>query len=193
MWDRELKRNFSTNSEESQAAYQANLDMAEGQGIIGALEEYDLDVLVMPTFTSFYLPAIGGLPIVTVPLGFLPANTPLTFNPKGNMINSAPGIPFGLAFVGRRWSEETLISFAYAFEQRTMIGQSRKSYIQPSFQIGDQILDPTDTVSRLDNGEVDCRLMECRKMQCFGKLVMSRLAFMQDLRHILLANLKLSL
>ena len=113
--------------------------MAEGQGIIGALDKYDLDALVMPTFASFYLPAIAGLPVVTVPMGFLPAKAPLSMNPKGNLVNAAPGIPFGLAFVGRRWSEETLISFAYAFEQRTMARKRKKPHTLPMFEIADPI------------------------------------------------------
>ncbi len=72
---------ISTNeSDESQAAYQANLRMAEDEGIIGALDCHDLDALVMPTFVSFHLPAIAGLPIVTAPLGFFPANTPFVMN-----------------------------------------------------------------------------------------------------------------
>ena len=135
-----MTRNLTSDSEESRAAYQANLNMAEDQGIIGSLEKYDLDALVMPTFASFYLPAIAGLPVVTVPMGFLPAKTAFFMNAKRTMINAAPGIPFGIAFVGRRWSEETLISLAYAFEQRTMVRRTRKPYIKPSFDIGDQIL-----------------------------------------------------
>ncbi len=54
--------------------------MAEDEGIIGALDCHDLDALVMPTFVSFHLPAIAGLPIVTAPLGFFPANTPFVMN-----------------------------------------------------------------------------------------------------------------
>ncbi|KAL9103098.1 MAG: hypothetical protein Q9163_001838 [Psora crenata] len=127
--------------------------MAEDQGIIGAMEKHKLDAMVMPTFTSFYLPAIAGLPIVTVPMGFLPANTPVSMNSKGTLINCAPGIPFGLAFVGRRWSEETLISFAYAFEQRTMVRSSRKPYIRPTFELGDQILGRGDADSASNSAE----------------------------------------
>lgn len=62
MWERELDRNFTNLSEESRSAYQANLDMAGPQGVIGVLDRYNLDALVMPTFASFHLPAIAGLP-----------------------------------------------------------------------------------------------------------------------------------
>ena len=138
VWERGSARSLTTKSRESWAAYQANLKIAEDQGVIGALDRYHLDALVMPTFTSFYLPAIAGLPIVTVPLGFFPPGTPLGRNAKGTLYNVAPGIPFGLAFIGRKWSEETLISFAYAFEQRTMIRGRRRPNIQPATQLGRQ-------------------------------------------------------
>jgi len=31
------------------------------------------------------------------------------------------GLPVGLTFMGKRWSEPTLIKFAYAFEQKTKV------------------------------------------------------------------------
>ena len=133
-----LGLNITNESQKSYEAYKANLYMADEQGVTGTLDKYDLDALVMPTFASFHLPAIAGLPVVTVPLGFFPAETPLAWNPKGTAINVAPQIPFGLAFVGRRWSEETLIALAYAFEQRTMLRQKIPPYIAPTFELGDQ-------------------------------------------------------
>ena len=110
--------------------------MAKEQGITDALDRYGLDVLVMPTFAAFHLPSIAGLPIITVPLGFYPHDTATTMNLKGTLVNVAPNVPFGIAFVGRQWSEETLISLAYAFEQRTMIRKMRKPYIIPTFELG---------------------------------------------------------
>ena len=64
-------------------------------------------------------------------------DTAIAMNLKGTMVNVAPNIPFGIAFIGRQWSEETLISLAYAFEQRTMIRKERKPYIKPTFELGD--------------------------------------------------------
>ncbi|KAL8832436.1 MAG: hypothetical protein Q9191_000256 [Dirinaria sp. TL-2023a] len=136
VWDRQLTRNISSDSAESWEAYQANLMMAEEQGVIGSLDRYNLDALVMPTFASFHLPAIAGLPVITVPLGFTPPGTMATMNLKRTMVSMGPGIPFGLAFVGRRWSEETLIALAYAFEQRTMTRKQMKPLIAPSFELG---------------------------------------------------------
>ena len=136
MWERELALNITNESQESFDAYEANLKMAGEKGVIGTLEKYDLDALVMPTFASFHLPAIAGLPIVTVPLGFYPPSTPLTWNLKKTTISAAPQIPFGIAFVGRRWSEETLIALAYAFEQHTMVRQKMRPYVAPTFELG---------------------------------------------------------
>lgn len=136
VWDRELARNISSDSIESWSAFQANLRMAEEYGVLGAISRYELDALIMPTFASFHLPAIAGLPVITIPLGYYPAKTALSMNLKGTMVSVAPNIPFGIAFVGRRWSEETLISFAYALEQRTLIRKMMKPLIAPTFELG---------------------------------------------------------
>lgn len=64
-------------------------------GIETILDEYSLDVLMIPAQAlATHLSAIGGYPIGTVPIGY--------FNDTGR--------PFGVAFLGRRWSEPTLIS-----------------------------------------------------------------------------------
>jgi amidase len=45
--------------------------------------------------------AVAGYPAITVPAGFI------------------FGLPVGISFFGRAWSEPTLIRIAYAFEQAT--------------------------------------------------------------------------
>ncbi len=55
-------------------------------------------------------------------------------------VNIAPGIPFGISFIGRRWSEETLKSFSYAFEQRTIARRKMRPFLHPTFDLGDRIL-----------------------------------------------------
>ncbi len=117
--------------------------MAEEQGVLGALDKYNLDALIMPTFASFHLPAIAGLPVITVPLGFYPAETPVMMNAKGTMVMIGPGVPFGIAFLGRRWSEELLVGLAYAFEQRMGARKAGKPLISPSFELED--LRPVET------------------------------------------------
>ena len=48
------------------------------------------------------IPAVSalGLPVIVVPAGF-----------------ATDGLPVGITFLGRLWSEPTLIRIAYAFEQ----------------------------------------------------------------------------
>jgi amidase len=45
--------------------------------------------------------AVAGYPHITVPAGYI------------------RGLPVGISFVGRAWSEPTLIKLAYAYEQAT--------------------------------------------------------------------------
>lgn len=85
------------------------------EGIDAVLDEYELDALVAPTGSPAWttdlvngdlflgassgLAAVAGYPLITVPAG------------------SAFGLPIGLTFMGRAYSEPTLIKLAYAFEQ----------------------------------------------------------------------------
>jgi amidase len=87
------------------------------QGIDAVLDQYKVDALIAPTGAPAWLtdhidgdhdlggsstpPAVAGYPHITVPMGFI------------------AGLPVGLSFFGRAWSEPTLIKFAYAFEQAT--------------------------------------------------------------------------
>ena len=88
------------------------------QGIDAVMTEQKLDALIAPTGGpaslidlvngdgggggSFSSPAaVAGYPHITVPMG------------------SVRGLPVGLSFVGRPWSEGALIKFAYAYEQAT--------------------------------------------------------------------------
>jgi amidase len=51
--------------------------------------------------TSSAAAAVAGYPSITVPAGFI------------------FGLPVGISFFGRAWSEGTLLKLAYAFEQAT--------------------------------------------------------------------------
>ncbi|KAF8129129.1 hypothetical protein K438DRAFT_2032560 [Mycena galopus ATCC 62051] len=64
--------------------------------------------------------------LVTVPLGFLPNDTVPDTN--GGAISIAPGLPFGLTFVGTAFSESKLLAFAYAYEQATQTRLNRAAY-----------------------------------------------------------------
>jgi amidase len=96
--------------------------LTRAQGIDAVMDQYKLDALLAPTGAPAWLtdhidgdhdlggsstpPAVAGYPHITVPMGFI------------------SGLPVGLSFFGRAWSEPTLIKLAYAFEQAT---QHRRS------------------------------------------------------------------
>jgi len=74
--------------------------------------------------------------MITVPLGFYPQN--ITIKPAGPVtVHPAPGVPFGLSFVGTAYSEYTLMGYAYAFEQKTMTRLAGKPYAIPQTQLAD--------------------------------------------------------
>ena len=91
--------------------------LSRTQGIDAVMARHRLDALVAPTQGpvwlidlvngdsfggSFTTPAaVAGYPHITVPLGFV------------------HGLPVGISFVGRAWSEPVLLKLAYAFEQAT--------------------------------------------------------------------------
>jgi amidase len=86
-------------------------------GIDAVMTRHRLDALVCPTSgpaslidlvngdygsgSSSSAPAVAGYPHITVPGGFV------------------FGLPVGISFIGRAWSEPTLFKLAYAFEQAT--------------------------------------------------------------------------
>jgi len=91
--------------------------LARAEGLDPLLEGKSLDAIVAPTGGPAWLidpvngdyytggdstpAAVSGYPSVTVPMGFV------------------AGLPVGLTFIGRPWSEGGLIRRAYAFEQAT--------------------------------------------------------------------------
>lgn len=128
-------KNFTNTSPEFWAAYQEDLYLGGPGGVLGALATYNLDAVVLPTRVSPGISAIIGAPVITVPLGAFPSNTTVVPNGRGNLNATAPGVPFGISFAGGYWSEETLIGFAYAFEQRTNVRGRVKPYIQPNIEL----------------------------------------------------------
>lgn len=139
IFDASLALNFTNTSPEFWAAYQEDLFLGGEGGILGALDNYDLDAVVLPTRSSPGISAIIGGPVVTVPLGALPSNTTVRNNTRGNLVAQAPNIPFGISFAGALWSEESLIGFAYAYEQRTNVRQKVKPYILPTTELKDVV------------------------------------------------------
>ncbi|KAK7460688.1 hypothetical protein VKT23_009403 [Stygiomarasmius scandens] len=102
-------------------------ELGATRGIDAALEEFDLDALVTPATVAAGVPAIAGYPIVTVPLGFFSDN--VTIGSAGPLtVFPAPGVPFGLSFLGTAFSEFDLIGFAFAYEQATMTRLGRRAF-----------------------------------------------------------------
>ncbi|KAG9226805.1 hypothetical protein CCMSSC00406_0009723 [Pleurotus cornucopiae] len=116
-------------------------ELGKTRGIDAALKAHRLDALVLPSTGFTTVPAaIAGYPIITVPLGFYPDNVtigsagPTTFYP-------APGVPFGLSFLGTAFTEFDLIGFGFAYEQRTKTRLERKAFAAaiPKTQLKDVI------------------------------------------------------
>lgn len=97
LWDDALAldaKGFNNTSPEFWAAYQNNLEISGRQGILGLLANYSLDALILPTVFAPTLPALGGLPVITVPLGFYPVNTTVTRNKRGTLVEDFPNSPY---------------------------------------------------------------------------------------------------
>ena len=73
---------------------------AQEKGLLKLMDDNALDVLICPGITD--CSPISGYPYIIVPAGY-----------------SSDNMPFGITFVGRPFSEPTLIAAAYAFEQAT--------------------------------------------------------------------------
>ncbi|KAL4894733.1 amidase [Aspergillus ambiguus] len=138
MWDTMLGATFNNSSPEFWRMYQENLYFGGEGGLLGALSRNKLDAVVLPTAVAASIPALIGSPVVTVPLGALPDGTPVVRNAFGDLVQAAPGIPFGISFLGARWSDEVLIGMAYAFEQRTRVRETLRRYVEPTVELGDK-------------------------------------------------------
>jgi amidase len=96
-------------------ALEANHRLSRKEGIDAVMDQFHLDAIMAPTAGPAWLTdlangdhavggssnaaAVAGYPDVTVPAGFV------------------FGLPVGVSFFGRAWSEPTLLKIAYGFEQ----------------------------------------------------------------------------
>jgi amidase len=103
-------------------AIEKNHRLARIEGIDALMDKHKLDAIVAPTGGPAWLTdlltgdafaggsanaaAVAGYPNINVTAGFL------------------SGLPVGISFFGRAWSEPTLIRLAYAFEQTTKARQA---------------------------------------------------------------------
>ncbi len=116
----------SLNDDAYREARKTCLRRARTEGIDAVMDEHRLDALVAPTGGpahlldpvngdrwqggSSSLAAVAGYPNITVPCG------------------TVVGLPVGLSFFGRAWSDARLLGFAFAFEQAT------RARTPPTFQ-----------------------------------------------------------
>ena len=68
---------------------------AGGGGILGAMEKWNLDALLLPTCSSMALrfAAVRGFPVISLPLGFYPQGAEIEINSAG-LVDIAPNIPY---------------------------------------------------------------------------------------------------
>lgn len=92
-----------------------DIRLSRTEGIDAALNEHQLDALLMPSWRGENILNKAGYPAVSVPLTTVP-NRPDPALPDG--FDPQP-MPFGVTFVGTGCSEPRLIELAYAFEQAT--------------------------------------------------------------------------
>ncbi|KAK4208636.1 putative Glutamyl-tRNA amidotransferase subunit A [Rhypophila decipiens] len=136
-WDAALALGFNNTDMRFWQDYQNNLYWGGEGGLLGAIARNNLDAVIMPTSQSAGRAAIQGAPIVSVPLSYYPATWNVTKNARG-LVQQGPNIPFGLGFLGGLFTEEKLISLAYAFEQKTQVRiKGPKPYIAPNIELGD--------------------------------------------------------
>ncbi|KAI1387512.1 amidase [Hypoxylon trugodes] len=139
VWDDTIfKQGWNNTDPRFWPAYQQNLYYGGEGGLLGAIERNNLDAVILPSDQSPTFAAGVGAPIVTVPLGFSPANMTVVKNSWG-LVTDGPNIPFGLSFMGAKFTEAKLIGFAYAFEQRTNIRDQQQPYIVPSTELIDVV------------------------------------------------------
>jgi len=103
-------------------ALEKNHRLARAEGIDGIMDKYKLDALVAPTGSPAWVTDLidgdhfgGGSSNAAAVAGYPNINVT-----AGNMF----GLPVGISFFGRAWSEPTLIKIAYSFEQAS---QARKA------------------------------------------------------------------
>ncbi|KAH7386372.1 glutamyl-tRNA amidotransferase subunit A [Cadophora sp. MPI-SDFR-AT-0126] len=134
-WDEALET-WNNTDPQFWPAYQQNLYYGGEGGLLGAIKRHNLDAVILPSELSSDWAAAVGSPIVSVPMSSYPAGTPVESNDRG-LVESAPNMPFGLGFLGERFTEERLIGMAYAFEQRTKVRDKVLPYLKPSVELAD--------------------------------------------------------
>lgn len=145
-WDTAIEGKLTNTSREFNKMYKKNLEIGGEGGINGALERHRLDAVILPSSIAFTIPALVGTPIITVPLGVTADDVPVVKQRDSDVVEVGPGIPFGVSFLGAKWSEETLIEMAYAFEQQTQVRRTLSRVVSPSMELDDVVGEPRATL-----------------------------------------------
>lgn len=135
-WDSVLALGYNNTDPRFWEGLQQNYYAGGEAGLLGAIQRNQVDAIILPSSQSPGRAAITGAPIVTVPLGFYPNDTSISKTSRG-LVTTGPNVPFGLSFLGDRFTEATLIKLAYAFEQKTMVRNQVQPYIIPTTELGD--------------------------------------------------------
>jgi amidase len=105
-------------------ALQNNLRLARQEGIDATMDKFKLDALVAPTGGPAWVTDLvnGDNAAGQTSTAAAVACYPSVSLPMGHVF----GLPVGISFFGRAWSEPTLISLAYGFEQATKVRKAPK-------------------------------------------------------------------
>ncbi|RDA95497.1 hypothetical protein CP533_5450, partial [Ophiocordyceps camponoti-saundersi (nom. inval.)] len=105
-------------------------DIANNGGVKTAVEKNGLTAIVMPTSWTYFCVPFDGSPAITVPMGAYPSDAPVVMNGRKELVKTGPGVPFGISFVGKRWSEPQLLGLAHAYEQLTQVRRTLNRKVQ---------------------------------------------------------------
>jgi len=105
----EQREAFSNTLRESEYLHAKIEDLYYSQemGIDHALDAYNLDAIIFPSYTGSTISSKSGYPSITVPAGY-----------------KEGGRPFGITFAGTAFSEGALIKLAYVYEQASQMRES---------------------------------------------------------------------
>jgi amidase len=93
VWDQALSLDYNNSDYRFWQAYQRTSYFGGEGGVLGALATYDLDALILPTDFSPGVPALAGLPVATVPMGYYPSNSTVVTSPPWGLVRVGPNIP----------------------------------------------------------------------------------------------------
>ncbi|KAL7942794.1 amidase signature enzyme [Trichoderma barbatum] len=120
IWDDILfEQKWDNTDPQFQPVYERLQELGGPGGLSGVLDRHNLVAVVMPTSMAAVWAAVIGAPAVTVPMGHHSETEPV--HEDGGLVETGPGVPFGLSFLGNKWSEETLIGLAFGYEERTKV------------------------------------------------------------------------